>query len=981
MVVAVSLRGAEPAERVIVFGIEQRTVVSPGGPTPRFDAEAYSHDISAAVAHAAHLKYRIVEKTNWTELLKAFQAGEVDVLVAVARLPEREASMLFSVPHLHSSIGIFARRGGPQASTLDDLKGRRVAAVREGVGNHFLRRQGLTDQIVLGAGAAEVMQDLVDGRAEFAVQNQLAGVSTIHSRGLKDKVYLALALTESGTDYCLAVRPNDTWLLARLNDGLFVLQERRVLAELYEKWFSDVKEISVSKERLTRWSMRAAGIGLLAGLLAWAWHRVRLRRERQRSTEIERLVAERTRELSESRARYQTLFEESALPLWEHDMREVKSWIDDLHGRGIEDLPARVQANPDEFRQVLARTRVLDVNRACVEYYEADDRDALREHLKAAVVEDGGLALAEGLQALKRGARQCSMEKPTRTMRGAKRHIAKIMNFMPGGEAGLSRVLFSAMDITARVEAEQRLRESAELNHLVLTATNDGVWDWDLAAGRIAFNARWHEMLGHQPGELPTESDSWEKNIHPENLTEFRDLLSRHQESGSPFSCTARWRHKDGNYRWIISRAQAVRDGEGRPVRIVAGHADVSELRRMDDELVQSRKLRALGEMVGGIAHEFNNLLSPMLLQTEVICQDRASDHELHQQLRLILASVQEAKELTQRILMFGRRTEIRRDIVELAGVLQDNLELVHRTTDRRIAITLHVDGVIPPLWLNRSDLNQVVLNLVLNARDTLMEKLVASSGDEWSPTIRLELARVHRASSAPGVQLPTAPLPWQRVSVRDNGMGLPAAHRERIFEPFFTTKEHGVGTGLGLATVWHLMLGMGGWVEVESEPGAGTTFHVFIPETPVPGELLKPRVRPSSNAAGANATKAAPAEILGVLLVEDNDMISRVTQKVLARLGCSVTPLADGRVAWDRLRQGINDFDLVITDLNMPGMSGIDFLHAARAAGYTGRIIVISGLLTDDVQAKLAGAKVDVFLKKPFELDHLRAALERCRG
>lgn len=146
------------------------------------------------------------------------------------------------------------------------------------------------------------------------------------------------------------------------------------------------------------------------------------------------------------------------------------------------------------------------------------------------------------------------------------------------------------------------------------------MWDWDLATDRIAYSARWQEMLGYRPGEQPAKSDSWQSSIHPDDLGAFRDLLSRHLASGSPFAHTARWRHRDGSSRWFISRAQAVRDPAGRPVRVVAGHADISDLRRMDTELVQSRKLCSLGEMAGGIAHEFNNLLSPMLLQTEVIC-------------------------------------------------------------------------------------------------------------------------------------------------------------------------------------------------------------------------------------------------------------------------------------------------------------------------------------------------------------------------
>lgn len=169
---------------------------------------------------------------------------------------------------------------------------------------------------------------------------------------------------------------------------------------------------------------------------------------------------------------------------------------------------AHVQAHTEEFRLVLARTQVLDVNHACVTYYEADETGALREHLKAALTVDGGLALAAALQALAGGASQSQLEKPIRTLRGNRRHIAMVMNLMPGGETSMGRVLFSAMDITARVEAERMLRESSELNRLVLAGTNDGVWDWDLVADRIISNTRWHEMLGGEADKHLTTADS-----------------------------------------------------------------------------------------------------------------------------------------------------------------------------------------------------------------------------------------------------------------------------------------------------------------------------------------------------------------------------------------------------------------------------------------------------------------------------------------
>ena len=250
-------------------------------------------------------------------------------------------------------------------------------------------------------------------------------------------------------------------------------------------------------------------------------------------------------------------------------------------------------------------------------------------------------------------------------------------------------------------------------------------------------------------------------------------------------------------------------------------------LETMDSELAQSRRLRAVGEMVGGIAHEFNNLLTPIVLKVELLREERESDPALQRELEVISGAADRAATLTRRLLTFGRKVDHEPAHVHLSEIVAANVDLVLPTCDSRLAIVVDVPAQLPALFQNRADLHQVVLNLLMNARDTLHEKVERNPAAEATVTVRVEALPPSGRGPAGG----------QRLSVRDTGVGMPPEVIERIFEPFFSTKEVGRGTGLGLATVWHLVQACGGRIEVDSTPGVGTVFRVDFPRQSPPSE------------------------------------------------------------------------------------------------------------------------------------------------
>jgi two-component system cell cycle sensor histidine kinase/response regulator CckA len=521
------------------------------------------------------------------------------------------------------------------------------------------------------------------------------------------------------------------------------------------------------------------------------------------------------------------------------------------------------------------------------------------------------------------------------------------------------RIARQVSELASQQALLQALYDNIPFAMCVLEAGSEGhrVLSINRQAGSF-FGVTPQEAAGRWMRELPMDRE-WASCLE--------ELLRR--ESLPPAIVQEERRLETMRRRIVITLVPLAPSPEGQ-ARLCLLADDVTERRSLDEEIAQSRKLRAVGELVGGIAHEFNNLLTPIMLKVGEIQLDRPEDHRLHKELELIAATGQRAADLTRRLLTFGRKSEARAQVVHLPPVVDNCFALVRLTVDRRIGWENAVPPDLPPLYLNATDLNQIILNLILNARDTLLEKLSGQHGD-WTPTIRVEAAQLPEEAALPppnrkpGQNL----LGWQRLTVRDNGMGMTAQVRERIFEPFYTTKEVGKGTGLGLATIWHLMHEIGGHVEVESMPGEGSVFHVYFPVVAAPPagpEIAKERSR-------------SPFTSARVFLAEDEEMVARTVIAALERAGHSVHHEIDGAAAWQHLQVRFADYDVLVLDLDMPGFSGLELVQRIRATGhFAGAIIIISGRLGFEELRQLSAVQVTTVLAKPFAIADIQAAVRR---
>jgi PAS domain S-box-containing protein len=481
---------------------------------------------------------------------------------------------------------------------------------------------------------------------------------------------------------------------------------------------------------------------------------------------------------------------------------------------------------------------------------------------------------------------------------------------------------------------------------------------WNPAATRI-FGYTADEVRGKKFWEL----------IVPEALrSEIECLGRRLQTGGQPIQQTNDNLTKDGRIIHCEWQNTPLVDANGAWLGVASHAQDITERVRLEQHLRQTQKLESMGQLASGVAHEFNNLLTPMLVQTGRIQSFYANDARLLELLRPVEDSIMQAAELNQRILAVGRRQSDALVLGDLSQMAASAVDLFRLTLDRRIELELGFATGLPPAFLSRGAIVQVVMNLALNARDALLARLAAGGGGPgWTPRLAVTTGRAVPPVDAPdGLRAAGECL---HLTVEDNGEGMSAEVRRRVFEPFFTTKPAGQGTGLGLAVVLSVVEGMGGYLELRSTPGAGSTFTVYLP---VGRREDVPSLAPDERgAAKLDGRALAPRRIL---LVDDNALIRETIGDALRRAGHRVVAAADGEAGWRALEEAASrPFDLLITDLNLPRLSGWELL--ARNSGQARAVVVLSGML--DARLEPGEHRVRRVLRKPIGLAELLEVVE----
>ncbi len=404
-----------------------------------------------------------------------------------------------------------------------------------------------------------------------------------------------------------------------------------------------------------------------------------------------------------------------------------------------------------------------------------------------------------------------------------------------------------------------------------------------------------------------------------------------------------------------------LRSAEGVVEHVALCAKDVTaelELRERDEQLRQAQKLEAVGRLAGGIAHDFNNVLSVVLTYSAFLMRDAPPGSRLHDGLGEIRNAGERAADLTRQLLAFSRRQLLAPRMLDLNEVLSGIGKMLTRTLGENMELRTVLEPELGRVRADRSQIEQVVMNLVLNARDAM----------PGGGTVTVETANVTLDDRHAREPVGATPGPYVMLSVKDTGSGMDRETQARAFEPFFTTKETGKGTGLGLSTVFGIVKQSGGHICLQSQPGAGSTFTVYLPR--VDGAPAAEPTRPSSPpAAGGQET---------VLLVEDDDHVRAAARQILEAAGYHVLEVADPREAVDLVAGHATEIHLMLSDVVMPGMNGPRLaqsltrmrpgLRVLFMSGYTGDTIIDLGLLSEKAE----------FLQKPLTPEGLTKAVRR---
>ncbi|MGK4004597.1 ATP-binding protein [Sorangium sp. So ce1036] len=576
---------------------------------------------------------------------------------------------------------------------------------------------------------------------------------------------------------------------------------------------------------------------------------------------------------------------------------------------------------------------------------------------------DGGAA-GDGDPGRTRGAFRAACAVPIPVGDGCAGVLEMRRRAPPRGDEQLLRVLSSVgSQLGQRIARRRAERESARTREelrALFRAIPDLCFRVDAGLRIVDYSAQRLAELGVQPAPLLGE------RVAEALPGELGERLTRAIQEARGAGAVVALEH-------AAPLADGERHVEARTMPFLDGHAlvllrDITERRRAEEALRQreersreSQKMEALGRLAGGIAHDFNNMLMVMLGYGELLLRRLGPESALRRDALQITKAGERAAALTRQLLAVSRRKALQREVLDLNAVVLDMQAMLQRLIGENIDLQTIVGRDLGAIRADRSQLEQVLLNLVVNARDAMpgggalvVETSLGEPGER--PAARSFAPAEPDAGGAPA-----AGGPYVVLAVSDSGCGMDHDTLSHLFEPFFTTKGRGKGTGLGLATVYGVVSQSGGLIEVESEIGRGTTFRVYLPRVADRWEAAPARARPSPS--GGDET---------VLVVEDDDAVRKLVVEVLERRGYGVVAAASAEEALVALaHEGVEEMDLLLTDLVMPGMNGRELAERALALHPRARVLYMSGY-AEDVLADAALDREPVLLQKPFTPDML---------
>lgn len=515
----------------------------------------------------------------------------------------------------------------------------------------------------------------------------------------------------------------------------------------------------------------------------------------------------------------------------------------------------------------------------------------------------------------------------------------------------------SIRDITGRKKVEEALVRAEEKYRSIVENAIEGIFQTTLDGRILSANPAFARIVGYKsPEEVTGAFTDVRRQLYVDPHRRI-EMLKQIERLGRVQEFEARFYRKDRTIAYTSLNVRAVRDEKGELAFLEGTVQDITERKGLESRLLQAQKMEAIGTLAGGIAHDFNNILAAIIGYTEMTRNKLARRPELQVYLDQVLKSCERARNLVAQILTFSRKTDQEIRPIDMGPLVKEALKMLRATLPSTIDINVNLDPDICAVLAEPTQIHQVIINLCTNAAHAMREK---------GGTLDISLAKIELTPQTTLLQSDMNPGPYVILTVSDTGTGISSGILDRIFDPFFTTKERGEGTGLGLSVVYGIVKGYGGYITVQSEVGNGSVFRVYLPAIAHEQKSEAPPPEP------------APRGSERILFVDDEDALVSMARESLHELGYRVVALSSSEEALDLFRSHPAQFDAVITDMTMPGMTGAGLAVELMKIRPDIPIILCTGfseIITED-QARNLGIRE--FVLKPFSFREMAKVLRK---
>ncbi|HEX9023197.1 MAG TPA: response regulator [Geobacteraceae bacterium] len=508
-------------------------------------------------------------------------------------------------------------------------------------------------------------------------------------------------------------------------------------------------------------------------------------------------------------------------------------------------------------------------------------------------------------------------------------------------------------NITPRKRAEETLQEVTQRLRLATASARLGIWDRDCRTDRLIWDDRMYELYGVARDTPAIGFETWRSRLHPDDRDMATEAAHAAIRGDKEYDIEFRVCHPDGTIRHIKANGSVIRDENGTAIRMIGLNQDITDQKRLEEQLRHSQKMEAIGQLAGGVAHDFNNILTVIYGYCSLLQLQMGNESPYRPDIDHIFAATERAANLTKSLLAFSRKQVMSPRPLDLNDVIANVGKLLTRIIGEDVHLKTNLTPGPLSIFADSGQIEQVLMNLGTNARDAMPDGgLLTVETDVHE--IDQDFIRVH-GYGTPGS--------YAVLSVSDTGEGMDAETGKKIFEPFFTTKEVGKGTGLGLSMAYGIVKQHNGYINVYSEPGKGTTFRIYFPLMP-PGPAEEKEAPPDYPGMGTET----------VLVAEDDAPIRQIAEMILSEFGYRVILAENGQDAINKFAANREKIDIIIMDMIMPGKNGRDAYEEIRRIRPDVRVLFMSGYSPDLLRDKgLFGRGAEIVMKPLHPLDLIR--------